>query len=124
MHSYKGDTAIKLARKWSYLIKKVPENKARIIFARNNFWGRSLAAISSSTDPLSTTHFGPFMPGFTVIDYNNIPQLEATFEQDSNIAAFYVEPIQGEAGVVVPDEDYLVNVRRLCTKHNVLMVPP
>lgn len=64
------------------------------------------------------------MPGFTVIDYNNIPQLEATFEQDSNIAAFYVEPIQGEAGVVVPDEDYLVNVRRLCTKHNVLMVPP
>ncbi len=116
-----GETAIKLARRWGYINKGIEENKAKIIFARNNFWGRTLAAISSSTDPSSYTQFGPFMPGFDVVDYNDLIQLEAAF-QDENVAAFMVEPIQGEAGVVIPNEGYLAGVRRLCTEYNVLFI--
>jgi ornithine--oxo-acid transaminase len=116
-----GETAIKLARRWGYVIKGIAENKAKIIFARDNFWGRTLAAISSSTDPGSYTKFGPYMPGFELVDYNNLIQLEAAF-QDENVAAFMVEPIQGEAGVVVPDDGYLAGVRKLCTEYNVLFI--
>lgn len=96
-----GETAIKLARKWAYLVKGVPENKAKVVFARNNFWGRTLAAVSSSTDPSSYSGFGPYMPGFSIVDYDNLSELEREIS-DPNTAAFMVEPIQGEAGVVVP----------------------
>lgn len=116
-----GETAIKLARRWAYVKKGVQENKARIVFAENNFWGRTLAAISSSTDPSSYHQFGPFMPGFDLVPYNDLPALEKAL-QHPDVAAFMVEPIQGEAGVVVPDEGYLSSVRELCTRYNVLFI--
>ena len=116
-----GETANKLARKWGYMKKGIPKNKARIIFANGNFWGRTLAAISSSDDPLSYKGFGPYMPGYSLIPYNDLSSLEHEF-QDTNVAAFMVEPIQGEAGVVVPDKGYLAGVRSLCTKYNVLFI--
>ena len=116
-----GETANKLARKWGYLKKGIEENKARIIFAKGNFWGRTLAAISSSDDPVSYKGFGPYMPGYDLIPYNDLNALEIELE-DPNVAAFMVEPIQGEAGVVVPDEGYLEGVRKLCDKYNVLFI--
>jgi ornithine--oxo-acid transaminase len=116
-----GETANKLARKWGYTKKGIPENKARIIFAKGNFWGRTLAAISSSDDPVSYEGFGPFMPGYDLIPYNDLDALEEELK-DQNVAAFMVEPIQGEAGVVVPDEGYLSGVRKLCNKYNVLFI--
>ena len=116
-----GETAIKLARRWAYTQKGVAENKAKIVFAEGNFWGRTLAAISSSTDPSSYQGFGPFMPGFELVPYNDLVALENAF-QDRNIAAFMVEPIQGEAGVVIPDDGYLKGVRRLCDAYNVLFI--
>ena len=116
-----GETANKLARKWGYLIKGIKENKAKIIFANGNFWGRTLAAISSSNDPLSYKDFGPFMPGYELIPYNDLNSLEEAF-QDNNVCAFMVEPIQGEAGVVVPDEGYLAGVKKLCSQYNVLFM--
>lgn len=116
-----GETAIKLARRWAYTKKGVAENKAKIVFAEGNFWGRTLAAISSSNDPSSYKGFGPYMPGFELIPYNNTIALEKAL-QDKNVAAFMVEPIQGEAGVVVPDEGYLSRVRELCTSYNVLFI--
>lgn len=118
-----GETACKLARKWGYTVKKIPENKARIVFADGNFWGRTLAAISSSTDPSSYGGFGPFMPNFDIVPYNDIDALERMFSQNSEtICAFMIEPIQGEAGIVVPDVGYLKKVRELCTKYNVLWI--
>lgn len=116
-----GETAIKLARRWAYAKKGVEENKAKVIFAEGNFWGRTLAAISSSTDPSSYHQFGPFMPGFELVPYNDTIALEKAL-QDPNVAAFMVEPIQGEAGVVIPDEGYLTKVRALCTQYNVLFI--
>ena len=116
-----GETANKLARKWGYQKKGIEENKARIIFAKGNFWGRTLAAISSSDDPTSYEGFGPYMPGYDLIPYNNLDALEEELK-DSNVCAFMVEPIQGEAGVVVPDEGYLSGVRSLCDKYNVLFI--
>jgi ornithine--oxo-acid transaminase len=116
-----GETANKLARKWGYMKKGIPENQAKIIFANGNFWGRTLAAISSSDDPTSFTGFGPYMPGYHLIPYNDLNTLEQELK-DPNVAAFMVEPIQGEAGVVVPDEGYLSGVRSLCSKYNVLFI--
>ena len=116
-----GETANKLARKWGYMKKGIEENKARIIFANGNFWGRTLAAISSSDDPVSYKGFGPYMPGYDLIPYNDLNALENELK-DPNVAAFMVEPIQGEAGVVVPDEGYLEGVRKLCDKYNVLFI--
>ena len=116
-----GETAVKLARKWAYEVKKVPANQAKIIFVEGNFWGRTLGAISSSTDPSSTTGFGPFMPGYEIIPYNDISALKNALK-DPNVAAFMVEPIQGEAGVVVPDSDYLSKAFSLCQKSNVLFI--
>lgn len=116
-----GETAIKLARRWGYTVKNIPENMARIIFAEGNFWGRTMAAISSSTDPSSYRQFGPFMPGFDVVPYNDLEALELAF-QNSHVAAFMVEPIQGEAGVVIPDDGYLSGLRALCDQYNVLMI--
>jgi ornithine--oxo-acid transaminase len=118
-----GETAIKLARRWGYDVKGIPENEARVLFAGNNFWGRTLAAISSSSDPTAFTGFGPYMPGFSTVEYNNLAALEAEFEKDgANIAAFMVEPIQGEAGVVVPHDGYMSGVQALCKKYNVLLI--
>ncbi|HBP44942.1 MAG TPA: ornithine--oxo-acid transaminase [Flavobacteriales bacterium] len=116
-----GETSNKLARKWGYMKKGIPENQARIIFANGNFWGRTLAAISSSDDPISYAGFGPYMPGYSLIPYNDLGALEKEL-QDPNVCAFMVEPIQGEAGVIVPDEGYLTGVRQLCTKYNVLFI--
>jgi ornithine--oxo-acid transaminase len=116
-----GETAIKLARRWGYNVKGIAENKARIIFAEGNFWGRTLAAISSSTDPSSFKGFGPYMPGFGLVPYNNLVALEEALK-DKEVAAFMVEPIQGEAGVVIPDDGYLKAVRDLCDKYHVLFI--
>ena len=116
-----GETANKLARKWGYMKKGIEENKARIIFANGNFWGRTLAAISSSDDPVSYKGFGPYMPGYDLIPYNDLNALENELK-DPNVAAFMVEPIQGEAGVVVPDDGYLEGVRKLCDEYNVLFI--
>ena len=116
-----GETAIKLARRWGYNVKGIAENKAKIIFAEGNFWGRTLAAISSSTDPSSFKGFGPYMPGFGIVPYNDLVALEEALK-DKEVAAFMVEPIQGEAGVVIPDDGYLKAVRDLCNKYNVLFI--
>ena len=116
-----GETAIKLARRWGYNVKGIPENKAKILFAEGNFWGRTLAAISSSTDPSSYHGFGPYMPGFGLVPYNDLVALEKAF-QDETVAAFMVEPIQGEAGVVIPDEGYLRGISDLCKQYNVLFI--
>jgi ornithine--oxo-acid transaminase len=116
-----GETAIKLARRWGYAVKGIPENQAKVIFAQGNFWGRTLAAISSSTDSSSYNGFGPFMPGFGLVPYNDLAALETAL-QDPNVAAYMVEPIQGEAGVVIPTDGYLKGVRDLCTKYNVLFI--
>ncbi len=116
-----GETAIKLARRWGYVKKGIPANQARIIFVDGNFWGRTLAAISSSTDPSSFENFGPFMPGFDLVPYNDLIALEEALKNPC-VAGFMFEPIQGEAGVVIPDEGYLSGIRSLCTKYNVLMI--
>ena len=116
-----GETAIKLARRWGYNVKGIPENQAKIVFAEGNFWGRTLAAISSSTDPSSYQGFGPYMPGFGLVPYDDLIALEKAF-QDNTVAAFMVEPIQGEAGVVIPADGYLKGVRDLCNHYNVLFI--
>ena len=116
-----GETAVKLARKWGYEVKKIPKDAAKIVFVEGNFWGRTLGAISSSTDSSSTNGFGPFMPGYEIIPYNDIDALKASLS-DPNVAAFMVEPIQGEAGVVVPSDDYLISAYNLCKEKNVLFI--
>lgn len=116
-----GESAIKLARKWAYEIKGISANQAEIIVAEGNFWGRTIAAISSSTDPSSFTNFGPFTPGFTKIPYENLEALEKALA-NPNVAAFMVEPIQGEAGVLIPFAGYLKAAYDLCRKHRVLFI--
>jgi ornithine--oxo-acid transaminase len=117
-----GETALKLTRKWAYKVKGVPQNVAKVVFAEGNFWGRTIAAISSSNDASSTNDFGPLLTGYLQVPYNDLPALESLFQTDPNIAGFMVEPIQGEAGVVVPDEGYLRGVRELCTRYKVLFI--
>lgn len=117
-----GETAIKLARKWGYEVKGIAHNQAHVLFAEGNFWGRTLAAISTSDDEDSYGNFGPFVPNFSNILYNDIGALEKELKNNPNICAFMVEPIQGEAGVVVPDEGYLRKVRELCTQYRVLFI--
>jgi ornithine--oxo-acid transaminase len=116
-----GETAIKLCRKWAYQVKGVESNKAKILFANGNFWGRTLAACSSSTDPDCFEEYGPYMPGFELIPYNDLEALEKALE-DPNVAGYMVEPIQGEAGVVVPDEGYLAKCHEMCKAKNVLLI--
>lgn len=116
-----GETACKLARKWAYEVKGVPANQAKIVFAQNNFWGRTLSACSSSSDPECFGNYGPFMPGFELVPYDDLVALDAAIS-DPNTAAFMVEPIQGEAGVIVPDDGYFPAVRALCDKYNVLLI--
>ncbi|MEW6251728.1 MAG: ornithine--oxo-acid transaminase [Planctomycetota bacterium] len=114
------ETAIKTARKWGYLKKGVPENQAKIIACTDNFHGRTTTIISFSTDPQCRQGFGPFTPGFEIIQYGDIAALRRAI--DKNTVAFLVEPIQGEAGIIVPPAGYLRQVRELCTQHNVLMI--
>lgn len=116
-----AESSIKLARKWGYKVKKIPANQAKIIFCENNFWGRSIAAVSASTDITAYENYGPFVPGFVNIPYDDLNRLEQELK-DPNVTAFMVEPIQGEAGVVVPSDGYLTKARELCTKHNVLFI--
>lgn len=115
------ETALKLARKWAYEVKGVEPMKAKIIVCAQNFHGRTLGVISFSTDPVAKQNFGPYLPGFQVIPYNDLAALEAAL-QDKDTAAFLFEPIQGEAGVVVPDHGYYKGIRELCTQYNVLMM--
>ena len=115
------ETAMKLCRKWGYEVKGIPENKAKIIFASGNFHGRTLSVVSASTDSSSRKNFGPFMAGIEVVAYNNLQELENAL-QDPNVAGFIVEPIQGEAGVLVPDADYLPKAHKLCRENNVLFI--
>ncbi len=116
-----GETALKLCRKWAYKVKGIEKNKAKILFAEGNFWGRTLAACSTSTDPDCFEDFGPFMPGFEIIPYNDLESLKTALS-DENVAGFMVEPIQGEAGVVVPSAGYLKEAYRLCKENNVLFI--
>ncbi|RYY63048.1 MAG: ornithine--oxo-acid transaminase [Chitinophagaceae bacterium] len=115
------ETAIKLARKWAYEVKGLHEGDALIVVCDGNFHGRTTGVISFSNDESARHHFGPYLPGFISIPFNNANALEAILS-NPNVAAFLVEPIQGEAGVVVPDDGYLTSVRELCTAHNVLMI--
>jgi len=117
------ETAVKLARKWSYEIKGIAENAAKIVVCENNFHGRTTTIVSFSNDPDANQNYGPFTPGFVKIPYNDLDALEETLKNDAqNIAAFLVEPIQGEAGVYVPDDNYLKNASELCKKYNVLFI--
>ncbi|MGR3855837.1 MULTISPECIES: ornithine--oxo-acid transaminase [Chryseobacterium] len=117
------ETAVKLARKWSYEVKGIAENAAKIIVCENNFHGRTTTIVSFSNDPDANQNYGPFTPGFIKIPYNDIAALEEVLSREAgNIAAFLVEPIQGEAGVYVPDENFLKNASELCKKHNVLFI--
>ena len=117
------ETAVKLARKWSYEVKGIAENAAKIIVCENNFHGRTTTIVSFSNDPDANQNYGPFTPGFIKIPYNDIAALEEVLGREAgNIAAFLVEPIQGEAGVYVPDENFLKNASELCKKHNVLFI--
>ncbi len=117
-----GETALKLTRKWAYKVKGIPADSAKTVYAAGNFWGRTLAAISSSTDPQSKNDYGPFLPGAEIVPYDDLPALEACFQRDPHIAGFMVEPIQGEAGVVVPSPGYLKGVRELCDRYQVLFI--
>jgi len=117
------ETAVKLARKWSYEVKGISENAAKIIVCENNFHGRTTTIVSFSNDPDANQNYGPFTPGFIKIPYNDIAALEEVLSKEAaNIAAFLVEPIQGEAGVYVPDENFLKNASELCKKYNVLFI--
>lgn len=116
------ETGLKLCRKWAYDVKGIPEGKAKIIFAGENFHGRTLAIISASTDPLSKNGFGPYMPGFELVPYDDYAALEKVILDNPFVAGFIVEPIQGEAGVKVPNEGYLVKAHQLCKEANVLFI--
>lgn len=116
-----NETAIKLARKWGYLKKGIEDNKAVIIAAKKNFHGRTTTIISASTDPSATKNFGPFMPGFEIVDYDDVAALEKALA-NKNVCALWIEPIQGEAGVYVPHDGYLKTAEKLCKQHNVLLM--
>lgn len=116
------ETAIKICRKWAYEKKGVPEKEAQIVVVKNNFHGRTTTVISFSTSKEAKHHFGPFTPGFIEIPYNDVDALEKVLGENKNVAGFLVEPIQGEAGVHVPDEGYLKKTKALCEKHNVLFI--
>ncbi len=115
------ETALKLARKWAYKVKGIPENQAKIITCENNFHGRTITIVSFSTDPVAKNEYGPFTPGFVTIPYNDLDALEKELK-DPNVAAFLVEPIQGEAGIMVPEEGYLKKAYDMCKANNVLFI--
>ena len=116
------ETALKLCRKWAYEVKGIDLNKAEIVVCKNNFHGRTTTIISFSNDPIARQHFGPFTEGFIKVEYDNLKELEEVLSTNKNVAGFLVEPIQGEAGVYVPSEDYLIKAKALCEKYNVLFI--
>jgi len=116
------ETALKLCRKWAYEVKGIDENKAEIIVCENNFHGRTTTIISFSNDPVARKNFGPYTNGFIKIEYNNLEALEDVLKDNPNVAGFLVEPIQGEAGVYVPNDDYLLKAKALCEQYNVLFI--
>ena len=116
------ETALKIARKWGYEVKGIPEDKAQIVVCENNFHGRTTTIISFSNDPVARKNFGPYTEGFIKIEYDNLLALKETLESNQHIVAFLVEPIQGEAGVYVPSEGYLAAAKQLCETHNVLFI--
>lgn len=116
------ETALKLCRKWAYEVKGIDENEAQIIVCENNFHGRTTTIISFSNDPVARKNFGPYTKGFIKIEYDNLQALQHALESNDNVAGFLVEPIQGEAGVYVPSENYLKEAKALCDKHNVLFI--
>lgn len=116
------ETALKLCRKWAYEVKGIAENEAEIVVCENNFHGRTTTIISFSNDQVARKNFGPYTKGFIKVAYDNFEALEKAFESSKNIAGFLVEPIQGEAGVYVPSDDYLIKAKALCEKHNVLFI--
>ncbi|MBL7864003.1 MAG: ornithine--oxo-acid transaminase [Cyclobacteriaceae bacterium] len=116
-----NETAIKLARKWGYTIKGIPDNKAVIVAVKKNFHGRTTTIISASTDPSATSGFGPFMPGFDIVEYDDVSALEKALA-NPHVCALWIEPIQGEAGVYVPKDGYLKQAEQLCKKYQVLLM--
>lgn len=116
-----GETAVKIARKWGYEKKNIDPNRAIVLFAENNFWGRTISASSTQKDFDAYNNFGPFTPNLWVLPYNNLKVLEENFK-NPNVCAYFFEPIQGEAGVIIPDSNYILKVRELCDKYNVLMI--
>lgn len=116
-----GETAVKVARKWGYEVKGVEQNKARVLFPENNFWGRTISASSTQSEYKSFNNFGPFPPNLDIVPYDNLNALEEEF-QDENVVGYFFEPIQGEAGVIIPDDNYLRGVRELCSEYRVLMI--
>ncbi len=116
------ETALKICRKWAYEVKGIENKEAEIIVCENNFHGRTTTIISFSNDPVARKHFGPFTDGFIKIEYNNLSSLEAALKNNPNVAGFLVEPIQGEAGVYVPSDDYLLKAKALCEQYNVLFI--
>lgn len=116
------ETAIKICRKWAYEVKGIDLNKAEIIVCKNNFHGRTTTIISFSNDPVARQHFGPYTDGFIKVEYDNLKELEQVLSSNENVAGFLVEPIQGEAGVYVPSENYLKEAKALCEKYNVLFI--
>ena len=116
------ETACKLARRYAYLVKGIPDNQAKILFPKGCFWGRTITASGACDDPVRYTNFGPFTPGFELFNYNDVQDLKTKLETDKNICAVVVEPIQGEAGGIIPNKGYLKEVSKLCKKHNVLLV--
>ena len=118
-----GETAIKMARRWGYMVKNIPNNEAKVVFAKNNFWGRTITACATSDDPSRYEGFGPYdNKSFYLVEYNNLKAVEELFQKDSNICAIMLEPIQGEAGIIIPDKYYLSGVYELCKKYNVLFI--
>lgn len=116
-----NETAIKLARKWGYTKKGIPDNQAVIVAAKRNFHGRTTTIVSASSDPSATAGFGPLMPGFQLVDYDNVPALEKALT-NPNVCALWIEPIQGEAGIYVPSEGYISSAEKICRKNNVLLM--
>ena len=116
------ETAVKLARRWGYEVKGVPHGKADVLFPKGCFWGRSIAAISGCDDPMRYRGFEPLAPGFPLVNYNDLEDLENTLKNNPNICAYIVEPIQGEGGVIIPHKDYFIEAQKLCKKYNVLIV--
>ncbi len=117
-----GETSIKIARAWGYMKKNIEKNKAKVIVANNNFWGRTITAASSSTDPLAYNNYGPYTPGFIPVPYNDIDSLKEILTNNEDICAIMLEPIQGEGGIIIPDSDYFIKVKKLCKIFNVLLI--
>jgi len=118
-----GESAVKIARRWAYNVKGLENDQAKIVFANGNFWGRSLYACATSDDPTRYAGFGPFdRSAHYMVDYGNIEQMQELFEKDKNICAVFIEPIQGEGGVIIPPPGYLPELSKLCKQHNILLI--